>query len=147
MQVPRDRILGGWRFDDPGLGDDYNWGCGYPSDKDTQRWMKANFDPIFGWHEGREAIRGFLERAMAGLADREFRDVWHVADGERLVIYWRCDAADGAFESDDLELYHGTSTLLYAGNGLWKEQVDIYDREQARSSRTRAGGDAGQSTT
>ena len=47
--MPRDRILGGWRFDDPALGDDYKWGCGYPSDKDTQRWMRDNLDPIFGW--------------------------------------------------------------------------------------------------
>ena len=96
------------------------------------------FDPIFGWHEGREAIRGFLERAMAGLGDRAFREVWHVIDGDRLVLYWRCDAADDAFDADDPTLYHGTSALLYAGNGEWQEQVDIYDREQARSSRTRA---------
>ena len=97
------------------------------------------FDPIFGWHRGREAIRSFLERAMSGLADRTFRDVWHVADGNRLVIYWRCDADDDAFEADDADLYHGTSALLYAGDGRWAEQVDLYDREQARSSRSRAG--------
>ena len=99
------------------------------------------FDPIFGWHTGREAIRGFLKRAMAGLADRDFRDVWHVIDGNRLVLYWQCDAREGAFESGDPDLYHGTSALLYAGDGRWQEQVDIYDREQARSSRTRAGSD------
>ena len=37
------------RFEDQGMGNDYNWGCGYPSDKDTQRWMRDNLDPIFGW--------------------------------------------------------------------------------------------------
>ena len=96
------------------------------------------FDPIFGWHEGRDAIRGFLERAMSGLGDREFREVWRVIDGDRLVLYWRCDATDDVIDADDPALYHGTSSLLYSGNGEWQEQVDIYDREQARSSRTRA---------
>ena len=32
-QVPRDKILAAWRFDHPKLGDDYDWGCGYPGDK------------------------------------------------------------------------------------------------------------------
>ena len=25
------------------------WGCGYPSDVKTQRWLKDNLDPVFGW--------------------------------------------------------------------------------------------------
>ena len=98
------------------------------------------FDPIFGWYEGREAIRDFLEGAMAGLADRVFEDVWHIAEGDRLVIYWRCSAPGEAAPTAGDGLYHGMSALRYAGDGLWAEQMDIYDREQARSSRSRAGG-------
>ncbi|MCP4908322.1 MAG: nuclear transport factor 2 family protein [bacterium] len=94
------------------------------------------FDPIFGWHQGRDAIAGFLERAMAGLAERIFTDVWHVADDQRLVFYWQCSMPGATDESSGL--YHGMSSLLYAGKGLWAEQVDIYDREQAMSSRTGA---------
>lgn len=48
-KVPRDAILAGWRFEHPSLGDDYSWGCGYPGDKETVRWMKANLHPLFGW--------------------------------------------------------------------------------------------------
>ena len=33
---------------DVSLGDDYSWGCGYPGDKETVRWMKANLPPLFG---------------------------------------------------------------------------------------------------
>lgn len=47
--MPRDTLLQSWRFEDARLGSDYDWGCGYPSDKDTQRWMRDNLDPVFGW--------------------------------------------------------------------------------------------------
>ena len=47
--MPRDAILSDWRFEDAAMGDDYAWGCGYPGDAQTQRWMKDNVDPIFGW--------------------------------------------------------------------------------------------------
>lgn len=47
--MPRDNILAGWRFGDPRLGEDYRWGCGYPGDKETVRWMKGNLHPVFGW--------------------------------------------------------------------------------------------------
>ncbi len=96
------------------------------------------FDPIFGWYEGREAIRGFLEGAMAGLADRVFTDVWHVVEDDRLVIYWQCSTPGSADDDGSDGLYHGMSALRYAGDGLWQEQMDIYDREQARGSRERA---------
>ena len=48
-KVPRDKILDAWQCDDPRICKDRNWGCGYPSDKDTVRWTKENLDPIFGW--------------------------------------------------------------------------------------------------
>ena len=47
--MPRDTLLNAWRFEDPRLGSDYDWGCGYPSDKNTQRWMSDNLDHVFGW--------------------------------------------------------------------------------------------------
>ena len=31
------------------MGSDYDWGCGYPSDQHTQRWLRDNLDPVFGW--------------------------------------------------------------------------------------------------
>ena len=97
------------------------------------------FDPLFGWYDGREAIRDFLEGAMKGLADREFTDVWHVVDGDRLVLYWRCGPPGETPPESGERLYHGMSALRLGDEGLWLEQMDIYDRDQARSSRGRAG--------
>ena len=47
-KVPRDTLLSCWRFEDPAF-TDVDWGCGYPSDVNTKRWMKDNLDPVFGW--------------------------------------------------------------------------------------------------
>lgn len=49
MQVPRDTLLNEWRYDDTRLGSDYDWGCGYPSDVNTKRWLRENLDQVFGW--------------------------------------------------------------------------------------------------
>ena len=48
-KVPRDVLLKTWPCDDARVCKDREWGCGYPGDKDTQRWMKDNMHPIFGW--------------------------------------------------------------------------------------------------
>jgi ribonuclease H2 subunit A len=47
-KVPRDTLLSGWRFEDPAF-TDVDWGCGYPSDVNTKRWMRDNLEPVFGW--------------------------------------------------------------------------------------------------
>ena len=50
-KVPRDTLLNEWSCDDPRLNayNDRSWGCGYPGDKETVRWTKANLHPVFGW--------------------------------------------------------------------------------------------------
>ena len=48
-KVPRDLILHNWQFEDASICDDRDWGCGYPSDELTKRWMKDNLHPVFGW--------------------------------------------------------------------------------------------------
>lgn len=48
-KVPRDALLNNWPCDDPRVCSDRNWGCGYPGDKETQRWTKVNLHPVFGW--------------------------------------------------------------------------------------------------
>jgi len=96
------------------------------------------FDPMFGWQEGRSAISAFLEGAMAGLATRIFTDLWHVTEGDRLVLYWQCSTPGTEDETGEASLYHGMSALRLGTDGLWSEQMDIYDREQARSSRSEA---------
>lgn len=48
-KVPRDLLLHHWPCDDDRVCSDREWGCGYPGDKDTQRWLKQNLHPVFGW--------------------------------------------------------------------------------------------------
>ena len=50
-KVPRDTLLNEWPCDDPRICSDRSWGCGYPGDKETQRWTKQNLHPVFGWPE------------------------------------------------------------------------------------------------
>ncbi|MCR9093585.1 MAG: nuclear transport factor 2 family protein [bacterium] len=95
------------------------------------------FDPIFGWQEGREQIRAFLAEAARGLAEREFRECWHVVDDDRVVLYWHC-VRPGETTESGRPRYHGMSSLRYAGEGLWAEQMDIYDQAEARGSREAA---------
>jgi ribonuclease H2 subunit A len=48
-KVPRDLMLHNWQFEDPSMCNDRQWGCGYPSDEQTKRWMRDNLQPVFGW--------------------------------------------------------------------------------------------------
>lgn len=48
-KVPRDTLLREWRFEDDRLGCNTDWGCGYPSDEKTKRWLRENMHPLFGW--------------------------------------------------------------------------------------------------
>jgi hypothetical protein len=96
------------------------------------------FDPIFGWHKGREEIRRFLCAAADGLAEREFREVWWLADDKRVVLYWECTRPGEESPVGGGPQYHGMTTLRYAGSGLWDQQMDIYDRQEAKDSRAAA---------
>jgi len=90
----------------------------------------AYFDSIFGWNYGREAIRAFLLTSTAGTEDWSFPETWFICEGDRLVFHWANrlpgQRADGSYYE-----FQGLSSLLYAGDGLWREQQDIYDTRAA----------------
>jgi ribonuclease H2 subunit A len=48
-KVPRDHLLNDWPCEDTRICKDRDWGCGYPGDKNTVRWMAENLNPVFGW--------------------------------------------------------------------------------------------------
>ena len=48
-KVPRDVLLREWKFEDGRMRQDFEWGCGYPGDKNTVRWLQENLHPVFGW--------------------------------------------------------------------------------------------------
>ena len=47
-KVTRDSILKNWEFDED-LKPERDFGCGYPSDPKTVKWLKNNFHPVFGF--------------------------------------------------------------------------------------------------
>ena len=86
-KVPRDLILQNWEFEDASLDGDREWGCGYPSDEHTKRWMKANLHPVFGWPD--------LVRFSWGPA-KEVMDKEPGANGAAVVLWADDDEGDGA---------------------------------------------------
>lgn len=87
-------------------------------------------DPFFGRTEGREAIRAFLERSMAGLEDWTFPfDFIAITEG-RVVTAWRNRLPRRRRDGTPFE-FRGMSTMTYADDGQIQSQVDLYDRLSA----------------
>ena len=85
----------------------------------------AYIDPAWGRIEGREAIRDFFERSMAGLTGYGWStpENWTMVDGPRLVSQW--DQVLGHKEDGSPWLVPGLSILYYAGNGLFCYSHDM----------------------
>jgi len=76
-------------------------------------------DPAWGRHEGRENIRAFFEKAMAGLTGNGWSTPqnWTMCEGHRLVSQW--DQILGYKKDGTPWFVPGLSILYYAGNGLF----------------------------
>jgi hypothetical protein len=82
-------------------------------------------DPAWGRIEGREAIRDFFEKSMAGLTGHGWStpENWTMADGPRLVSQW--DQILGYKPDDTPWIVPGLSILYYAGDGLFCYSHDM----------------------
>ena len=85
----------------------------------------AYIDPAWGRIEGREAIRAFFERSMAGLTGHGWStpENWTIVRGPRLVSQW--DQILGDKEDGTPWLVPGLSILYYAGGGLFCYSHDM----------------------
>jgi ketosteroid isomerase-like protein len=85
----------------------------------------AYIDPAWGRIEGREAIRDFFEKSMAGLTGHGWStpENWTMADGARLVSQW--DQILGRREDGTPWLVPGLSILYYAGDGRFCYSHDM----------------------
>ena len=86
----------------------------------------AYFDSIHGWTRGRDGIREFLERAMRQSGRWEFPELWRAIDGDRVVFHWAQRYAEPRPDGTPYE-FRGVTSLRYGGDGLWAEQMDVYD--------------------
>lgn len=67
-QVTRDRIIEGWRWNEPNLdfSEDRSYGSGYPGDERCKKWLEKNVDAVFGfpdicrfsWGTTKELLKG-----------------------------------------------------------------------------------------
>lgn len=85
----------------------------------------AYIDPAWGRVEGREAIRDFFLRSMAGLTGHGWStpENWTMVDGPRLLSQW--DQVLGHGEDGEPWVVPGLSILYYAGDGLFCYSHDM----------------------
>lgn len=85
----------------------------------------AYIDPAWGRIEGREAIRDFFERSMAGLTGYGWStpENWTLVRGARLVSQW--DQILGERPDGAPWLVPGLSILYYAGGGRFCYSHDM----------------------
>jgi ketosteroid isomerase-like protein len=85
----------------------------------------AYIDPAWGRIDGRENIRTFFEKSMAGLTGYGWStpENWMIASGHRLVSQW--DQILGHKEDGTPWMVPGLSILYYTGNGLFCYSHDM----------------------
>ena len=85
----------------------------------------AYIDPAWGRIEGREAIREFFVKSMAGLTGHGWStpENWIMVDGPRVVSQW--DQVLGSGPDGEPRFVAGLSILYYAGNGLFCYSHDM----------------------
>ena len=82
-------------------------------------------DPAWGRIEGREAIREFMEKSMAGLTGYGWStpENWIMVDGPRVVSQW--DQVLGERADGQRWFVPGLSILYYAGSGRFCYSHDM----------------------
>ena len=79
----------------------------------------VQIDPVWGRIEGRENIRAYCVKSMAGLTGYGWwsRENWTMYDGPRVVSQW--DQILGTRDDGTHWMVAGLSILYYAGEGLF----------------------------
>lgn len=89
-------------------------------------------DPAWGRIEGKEAIREFLTDSMTGIEDWSFPVDRVYVDGDAVAVKYRQILPDGRQQS-------GFTTLLYAGDGLFRYEEDVLNMAQVVEDLTAGG--------
>jgi len=85
----------------------------------------------FGVYRGREAIRAWLVPLMAPLKGWSYPTEWCVIEGERVVFLWKNRMPGLRADGSHYE-FSGITTMLYAGNGRFSYQEDVYNFVETR---------------
>ncbi len=77
-------------------------------------------DSMWGRHQGVDNLVKFLDDSMKGLQDWDFPHFWEAIDGNRVFLRWS-NRIPGAGEDN-----MGLSVLVYAGDGKFSYEEDLY---------------------
>lgn len=82
----------------------------------------------YGEFQGREAIRAWITKVMAGVPDMYFPPIyWSLIDGDQVVFCLDNAYPNPKDPSAAPIAFRTISYLKYAGNGLWSREEDYYD--------------------
>lgn len=83
----------------------------------------------YGELEGREAIRKWICDVMAPFPTMTFPEGWSVIDEKTDAVVWEVwnNLPEPFREDGSAYGFPNWSRLLYAGNGLWRGEEDIYN--------------------
>lgn len=84
------------------------------------------YDSSWGRHQGRENLRQFLIDSMAGIENWTFPVQWQMIEGNRLLARW-VNRLPGQRKDGTHFDVPAFTTLIYAGNGLFSWEEDLYD--------------------
>jgi ketosteroid isomerase-like protein len=85
----------------------------------------------FGVYHGREAIRAWLVPLMKPLVGWTYPTEWCVIEGDRVVFLWKNRMPGRRADGSHYE-FSGMTTLLYAGDGRFSYQEDVYNFDETR---------------
>ncbi len=83
-------------------------------------------DQAWGRIDGGENILVFLEDSMKGLEEWSFPHEWEAVDGNYLMTGWQ-NRLPGQRPNGTFYQAPGTSRMLYAGNGKFAWEHDLYN--------------------
>lgn len=84
------------------------------------------YDSSWGRHRGRKNLRQFLKDSMAGIEGWTFPVQWQMVEGNRLLVRW-VNRLPGQRPDGSHYDVPAFTTLLYAGDGLFSWEEDLYD--------------------
>ena len=84
-----------------------------------------------GTFEGREAIRKAIVDVMKPVPMMEFPVDWHAIAGDR-VVYYPAQVMPDPKNQGDVYRFGCVTILVYAGNGEWSYQEDLYNPREGQ---------------
>jgi len=86
-------------------------------------------DSVWGKHEGIDAVAQFLHDSMVALGDWDFPHLGQSIDGDRAYLHW-ANRLPGSQPDGSPWDCPGLSVLVYAGDGKFSYEEDLYSESQ-----------------